>query len=269
VGSVIGTVKGSAMRAIPKRVGLGRVDLLAALAVLLASAGVAVPAVYQANAKKDRNDTVNNLKLCGLAVHNCHDTYNKLPQISGPLGAKDSTLHFHLLPFLERASIYNNDDLSASIEVLGAAGDRSALTGGVYKRVYGSTNFPGNWLVFKGGPSAPGFNTLAQIVNGNGTSNTITFAERYQMCNGTPCLWGYSQYYYWAPMFAYFSRGKFQIHPPQEACDPALPQSMLREGIAVGMVDGSVRVLGNDLGADIWGHALDPANATIFQLPGG
>ena len=43
----------------------------------------------------------------------------------------------------------------------------------------------------------------------DGTSNTIVFAERYQMCNGTPCAWGYSSLYTWAPMFAYYTKGKF------------------------------------------------------------
>ena len=246
-----------------------RSGFLAVLAFFLISAGIAVPAVYQANAKKDRNDTVNILKQFGLAAHGAHDVYNKFPQISGPLGAKDSTLHFQLLPFIEQAVVYNNDDLSASIEVYRAPGDRSALAGGVFKKVYGSTNFPGNWLVFKGGPRAPGFSTLAAIANMNGTSNTLMFAQRYQMCSGTPCLWGYSQYYYWAPMFGYYSRGKFQVHPPQETCNPALPQSILRDGIAVGMCDGSVRVWGDNVGAEIWGYALDPANNTPFQAPEG
>jgi hypothetical protein len=108
---------------------------------------------------------------------------------------------------------------------------------------------------------------MVQIANLNGTSNTMTFTERYQMCSGAPCLWGYSQFYYWTPMFGYFSRGKFQVHPPQETCDPALPQSLLREGILIGMCDGSVRFAGNDLGAEVWGRALDPANATAVDLP--
>jgi hypothetical protein len=242
-------------------------DLFAAVVVLVLGAGMAAPAVHQANAKKDRNDTVNIIKQLGLAAQNSHGVYKRLPHISGPLGAKDSTLHFQLLPFIEQTNVYNNDDLSASIELYRAPGDKSAVAGDVYKGVYSSTNFPGNWLVFKGGPRATGFTKLAQITNG--TSNTLMFAQRYQMCGGTPCLWGYADYYYPAPMFGYFSRGKFQVHPPQEACNPALPQSILRDGIAVDMCDGSVRVWSDNVGADIWGHALDPANNTPFEVPEG
>jgi hypothetical protein len=249
------------------RPGLCRADAVAAALLLLLSTGIAAPAVYQANAKQERNTSVNNLKQLGLAVHNIHDAYKQFPPIAGTLGPKDASLHYHLLPYLEQANLYNLGDLAAALEIMRAPADRSAPAGGVYKRVYGTTNYAGNWLVFKGGPRAPGKTTLPQLTNMNGTSNTMMFTERYQVCNGTPCAWGYSQFYYWTPMFGYFSRGKFQVHPPQETCDPALPQSLLREGILIGMCDGSVRFAGNNLGAEVWGRALDPANATPFELP--
>jgi hypothetical protein len=55
--------------------------------------------------------------------------------------------------------------------------------------------------------------------------------------------------------------------PAQETCNPALPQSVMREGILVGMCDGSVRLIGNEVGPDVWGFALHPANAHDFKLP--
>ena len=267
------------MRAAPQRSGVGRVDLLAAVVLFCVSTGVAVPAVYQANAKQERKISVQHLKWLGLAVHNFHDTYKKFPPIAGTLGSKDASLHCHLLPYLEQGALYNRllgaagppellpGELAAPLEILRSPADRSAPVGGVYKRAYGTTSYAGNWLVCKGGSRAPDFMTMAQLTNLNGTSNTMLFTERYQMCNGTPCLWGYSQFYYWTPMFGYFSRGKFQVHPPQETCDPALPQSRLREGILIGLCDGGVRLLGNEVSAEIWGRALDPANSAAFDLP--
>jgi hypothetical protein len=246
------------------RAGFSRVDLLAVVFMLGLGAGAAAPAVHQANAKQDRATSINNLKQLVLATHNAHDSYAKFPQISGTLGGKDATLHYQLLPFIEQGNLYQSGDLSVVVKEMVGPGDRSAPAGGVYKRAYGTTNFAGNWLVFKGGPLAPGFGGFNQIVDG--TSNTVMFAERYQMCNGTPCLWGYSQYYYWAPMFAYFSQGKFQVHPPQEACDPALPQSIHREGILVGMCDGVVRTVGDQIGADTWAHVVCPNDGQV--LPG-
>src|SRR5437868_3073179 len=70
-----------------------------------------------------------------------------------------------------------------------------------------TTNYAGNWLVFKTGD-----NRFPAAIP-DGTSNTIGFTERYQVCNGTPCGWGYDRVYYWAPMTAYYSDGKFQVTP--------------------------------------------------------
>jgi hypothetical protein len=235
-----------------------RADFLAIVLLLGLGSGVAAPALYQANAKQDRQTSINNLKQMALAAHSIHDVYMKFPQIAGTLGNVDASLHFHLLPYIEQGAAYNARDLSVSIPVMQDPGDRSAPAGGIYKRTYGTANYVGNWLVFKGGPRAPGFTTLAYIANNDGTSLTMMFAERYQMCNGTPSLWGYSQYYYWAPMFAYYSLGKFQIHPPQEACDPALAQSIHRDGLLVSMCDGSARTVGNNLDPRIWGLLCCP-----------
>jgi hypothetical protein len=237
-------------------------DLLALVLVAVFGAGVAVPAVHQANAKQDRATAVNNLKQMVLATHNVHDTYAKLPQIAGTLGNKEASIHFQLLPFIEETPLYNAGDLSASVKVMLDPSDRSAPAGNVYKRVYGTTNFAANWLVFKGGPRDPGFGGLARIPDG--TSNTVMYAERYQMCSGTPCLWGYSQYYYWAPMFAYFSQGKFQVHPPQESCNPALAQSIHRDGLLVGMCDGVVRTVGDHIGADTWALVVCPNDGQVL-----
>jgi hypothetical protein len=246
------------------RPGFSRVDLLAVVLLLGVGSGVAAPALHQANAKQDRQTSINNLKQMALAAHNAHDTYTKLPQISGMLGKVDASLHFHLLPFNEQALVYQAADLSVSIMVMQDPGDRSAPAGGIYKRTYGTTNYVGNWLVFKGGPRAPAYGTFLQITDG--LSNTLMFAERYQMCNGTPCLWGYNQYYYWAPMFAYFSLAKFQVHPPQEACDPALPQSIHREGMLVGMCDASVHTVGNNINPWAWGLMCCPDDG--MPIPG-
>jgi hypothetical protein len=238
---------------------------LIVVAVLLAGAtGVALPAVYQAGKKSDRNEALNNLKQLAIAVHCAHDVYNKFPQIAGKLGDKEGTLHFHLLPFLEQTPLYKRGEVNVALPIMTSPGDRSAVATGVYKKSFGVTNYAGNWLVFKGGPQAPEYGKITQIVDG--TSNTLMLAERYQMCNGTPCLWGYNQFFYWAPMFAYYSQGKFQVAPTQERCDPALPQSILRDGIAVAYCDGSTRVLANNLDPNVWALIACPNDG--MPIPG-
>ena len=103
---------------------------------------------------------------------------------------------------------------------------------------------------------------LAQIPDG--TSNTLMFAERYQMCNDNPCAWGYSQMYYWAPMFAYYSHGKFQMRPSQKECDPALAQAIDPGGITVAMCDGSSRTFSDNLSPRTWQLLCDPADGQVI-----
>src|SRR5207247_11345455 len=132
----------------------------------------------------------------------------------------------HLLPYVERGPVYNRGDLAVSLPIMRNPGDRSGPADGLYKKAFGTTSYAGNGLVFKGGPTGPELTRITNITDG--TSNTVMLAERYQMCNGTPCLWGYDQFFYWAPMFAYYSQSKFQLQPSQERCNPALPQANLR-----------------------------------------
>jgi hypothetical protein len=247
-----------------RRPGFGRMDLLAAVLILLAGAGAAVPAVYQAGAKQDRATTTNNLKQLALASLNFESVYKRLPPIAGEAGGKQGSLHFHLLPYIEEQHVWKAGDLAASIKLLRDPADRSMPAGGVYKRTLGTTSFAGNWLVFKGGPRAPGFGKITDITDG--TSNTLAFAERYQMCSGTPCLWGYDQFYYWAPMFSYYSLGKFQVHPTQEVCDPALPQSIHREGILCVFCDGSAHVMGNSIDPTIWALLACPNDGQVIPV---
>ena len=244
------------------RRGFTLIELLVVISIIGVLIALLLPAVQSARDAARRVQCLNNLKQIVLSTHNIHDTYARLPHIAGKLGEKDASLHFHMLPYMEQQQLYNVGDLSVSVKVMQDSGDRSAPGGGVYKRVYGTTNFAGNWLVFKGGPRYNGVGSLARITDG--TSNTVMYAERYQMCNGTPCLWGYSQYYYWTPMFAYFSQGKFQSHPPQETCNPALPQSIYREGLLVGMCDGVVRNVGDHVSAYTWAIAVCPNDGLVL-----
>src|SRR5262249_26255220 len=138
--------------------------------------------------------------------------------------------------------------------------DRSAPATGVYKDRFGTTSYAANWLVFKGGPTAP--NAYARFVASfpDGTSNTLLFAERYQLCNGAPCLWGYDQFFYWAPLVNYYSRGKSRVHPPQEDCNPALAQSTARKGIAIALADGSTRLVANAISPTTWALVCHPSD---------
>jgi hypothetical protein len=240
-----------------------RVQLLLIGGVFLMSAGVALPAVYQANAQQARKENVNNLKQIALGCHCIHDVYGQMPQTVGTFAKKEGTLHYHLMPYLEQANVYKNNDLIANVPVMRNPADQTGPEGGVYKRTWAVTNYAANWLVFGGGPMAK-LNARIPVSFPDGTSNTLLFAERYQTCNQTPCLWGYNELYYWAPIFAHYSQARFQVHPSQEECNPALAQSIFRDGIYVALADGSVRLLSSKISPLTWALACHPADGMPF-----
>jgi hypothetical protein len=240
-----------------------RIQLLLVTGVFLMATGVATSAVSQANAEQARKENINNLKQLVLACHNINDANGQMPQTVGTFQKKEGTLHYHLLPYLEQANVYKKNDLMANIPVLVNSADKTGPEGGVFKRTWATTTYAANWMVFQGGFNSQKFARIPASFP-DGTSNTLMFAERYQMCNGAPTLWGYNELYYWAPVFAYYSQAKFQVHPTQEECNPALAQSMLREGIYVAMADGSVRMFASTMGPLTWALVIHPSDGKAF-----
>jgi len=250
------------------RFGFTMIELLVILGILAFLLGLLVPAVQQVRKAAARTQSANNLKQLAIALHICNDNFKKLPPIVGSFPGQDKkpgTLFFHLLPFIEQRNVYQqaegdvtkNATCGMIIPVFLSPTDESAPPGNRYKGWLATTSYAGNWMVF--GNTDGGTASIPRTFR-DGTSNTIVFAERYQMCNGTPCAWGYSSLYTWAPMFGYYTKGKFQNLPSQAECDPALPQSMQREGIHVALGDGSVRVVSENISSETWWNATDPAD---------
>jgi Protein of unknown function (DUF1559) len=239
------------------------------LALLAFALGLLLPAVARIRSAAARAQGMNNLKQLGLALHSCHDTFKLMPPIVGPFPQSNSpafgTLHFYLLPFVEQDALYRNaqgyvwknETWSTPLPLLMNEKDTSAPPAFRHQGWLATTNYAGNWMVFK--KTGATFATFQ-----DGTSNTMVFAERYQECNETPCGWGYSSLYSWAPMFGYYSYGKFQQQPTQAECDPALAQSLDPAGITVGIGDGSVRFVSNTISPETWWNATDPADGNIL-----
>lgn len=245
-------------------------QLLVVLAILVILLSLLLPAIVKVRMAALRMQGSNNLKQLLLGTINMSDTYQQqLPPIIGsyPKNAQNGangTMHFIVLPFIEQGNLFNlsNDGTQCRVSYEGTAAnivkvflapnDPSAPPNNLYDGWLALCNYPANYLVFdKGDNRYP-----ASIPDG--TSNTIFFAQRYQMCNGQPHAWGYDGWYYWAPMFAYYSTELFQTAPEAKDCDPERAQALTPEGIQVGLGDGSVRFLTPKLSADTWLLACQP-----------
>lgn len=247
------------------RTGFTLISLLVILGMIAILLGLLIPAVQRVREAAARTNCVNNFKQICLAVHSCADVYkgNLPPTVGSFTFGEESmgTVFFFLLPYLDQNELYRkaaghswkNGTLSVPLPVFICPSDESAPPDNRFKGWLATSNYTANYLVFKqGGAHMP--KTFR-----DGTSNTIMFSERYQMCNGQPHAWGYSTIHTWAPMFMYYNQGKFQTRPEQMHCLSTLAQSPHQGGISVGMGDASVRFVSDMVSPETWYHASTPA----------
>jgi len=88
------------------RGGFTLIELLVVIAIIAVLIALLLPAVQQAREAARRTQCKNNMKQLGLALHNYHDTNNKLP-----MGTRYPTAapnwRIALLPFLDQGPLYN------------------------------------------------------------------------------------------------------------------------------------------------------------------
>lgn len=93
------------------RRGFTLVELLVVIAIIGVLVALLLPAVQAAREAARRMQCTNNLKQLGIAIHNHHDTFNKLPARRGKLlpSASNSrySANLHLLPFMEQKTTYD------------------------------------------------------------------------------------------------------------------------------------------------------------------
>jgi prepilin-type N-terminal cleavage/methylation domain-containing protein len=284
--------------------GFTLIELLVVIAIIAILIGLLVPAVQKVREAAARIQSLNNLKQMSLALHNCNDTYGILPPSIGSFPtsspwnagatwgapAATGTLQYYLLPFVEQDSIYKATSTwswqsGSVVKTYIAPGDPTVPANGLLPNWgnRGATSYASNWYIFQGGyngydggngnPSPP----VAKIPNTfmDGTSNTITFMERYCLCGSTQHIWAENGQYagpganYFSPTWWYYNQSSlatatvlmsrtFQAKPTLALCDYTQVQGFNSAGICVAMGDGSSRLVSNAISVGTWQYAISP-----------
>lgn len=108
----------------PKHRGFTLVELLVVIAIIGILVALLLPAIQAAREAARRSQCTNNLKQVAVALHNYHDTHRTFPRFSYyPAGQghwQGYSVHVRLLPFIERAGLY--DEIRIASEEFGISG---------------------------------------------------------------------------------------------------------------------------------------------------
>lgn len=272
------------------------IELLVVIAIIAILIGLLLPAVQKVRKAAARISSTNNLKQMALATHAFNDANNDtLPNPAQPINPSFPATaanpwnqatgpFFQILPYLEQPGLYQsirsincqaaydaimpaNGGRAAVVRAFISPSDGSNPTGKVQIQfspvpinngLWGTASYGYNPLVFRTVPMGIGRSFP------DGTSQTILFSEKIQICSGGPIAvqnyWfgsslGNSSASDWAPVLAgadlltptgQFAGADFlmsNLGVPPTKCNPGAPSSADTGGILMALADGSVRFL--------------------------
>ncbi len=98
------------------RRGFTLIELLVVIAIIAVLIALILPAVQNAREAARRVQCKNNLKQIGLAIHNFHDTYGRLPngrlQSRGNEASTAQSIWTLILPYMDQAPLYATIDVN-------------------------------------------------------------------------------------------------------------------------------------------------------------
>jgi prepilin-type N-terminal cleavage/methylation domain-containing protein len=126
-----------------QRSGFTLIELLVVIAIIAILVSLLLPAVQQAREAARRTQCKNHLKQWGLAMHNFHDAYNRLPY--GSQNVRRRTFVVQLWPYIEQSTLYGQYDQTRDFHV--SPNNTPSTTDGLISRpvaMYYCPSDPGN-----------------------------------------------------------------------------------------------------------------------------
>ena len=162
-----------------RRNGFTLIELLVVIAIIGVLMGLILPAVQKIREAAARTQSQNNLKNIVLATHAFEQDQGLLPPSWGVCGTGgyNATVFFHILPYVEQDTIFQNHKYYPAgarepVPVFLSPADPTAPVG-----------TPGAYVSYVSNKEALDGNLTLHTI-GDGTSNTIFFAEAYYQCYG-------------------------------------------------------------------------------------